>query len=357
MSFEISEVVIPSSIGVSEAADFIEMTRVRNEIEADAVGNYDLAFEADELLPGYQRQRWEPKRLFVARVEGSIVARAVYEISTPEDDSPTAWVVVEVLPAFRRQGIGSALLDTLLSLAAEDGKTIIQGFSAQKAVDGPGLPAPTGFGSVPRDSDATRWLLGRGFALEQVERMSRLDLPVDPALLASMLSDAQAAAGPDYRVVTWTGRTPPERLEAIALLRTRMGTDAPSAGLEADESVWTAERVKDEDDREESSPRTMLTALVEYVPTGDVAGFTELTVPVSLSRPVAQGDTIVLREHRGHRLGMLLKLANISHLASVAPGHPSITTYNAEENRHMLSVNEAIGFVAWGYEGAWKKVL
>jgi hypothetical protein len=70
-----------------------------------------------------------------------------------------------------------------------------------------------------------------------------------------------------------------------------------------------------------------------------------------------QGDTIVLREHRGHRLGMLLKLANLDHLQRLAPGHPSVTTYNAEENRHMLSVNEDVGFVAWGYEGAWQKEL
>jgi GNAT superfamily N-acetyltransferase len=345
VTFTIDELTIPATIDDSpEAADFIEMVRVRNEIEAETVGNYDLSYEPAELLPGWQRS-WEPKRLFVARVEGRIVARAIYEIE-PEE-SPTAWLSVEVLSAHRRQGIGTALFETLAALCASSNRTILQAYVPQKASHGPSIPAPTGFGSAPRDSDSTRFLLARGFALEQVERMSRLDLP---ATLPTVVADG-------YHVVSWTGRTPPEYLQAIAELRTGMQTDAPSAGLESDRTPWTPERVSEDDDRLESSPRLALTSLAVHTASGAAAGFTELAVPPSLDRPVAQGDTMVLRAHRGHRLGMVLKVANLSYLATVAPGHPSVTTFNAEENRPMLSVNEELGFVAWGYEGAWKAVV
>ena len=54
---------------------------------------------------------------------------------------------------------------------------------------------------------------------------------------------------------------------------------------------------------------------------------------------------------------MLLKAANLVWLDEVWPGHPSVITYNAEENRHMLAVNEALGFVPFVYEGAWRKDL
>jgi hypothetical protein len=69
-----------------------------------------------------------------------------------------------------------------------------------------------------------------------------------------------------------------------------------------------------------------------------------------------QYATLVRREFRGHRLGMLVKIANLAQLERVDPGHPSILTFNAEENRHMLDVNEALGFRAFGSAGCWRRV-
>ena len=63
----------------------------------------------------------------------------------------------------------------------------------------------------------------------------------------------------------------------------------------------------------------------------------------------------MLKSHRGHRLGLLLKAANLRQLRDVSPGTVVITTFNAEDNRPMLDVNEALGFRAIGYEGSWQK--
>ena len=93
------------------------------------------------------------------------------------------------------------------------------------------------------------------------------------------------------------------------------------------------------------------------MPTGHLVGFTVLSVPQQAHRSAAQYATLVLREHRGHRLGMLLKVANLVHLERVSPGHPSVTTFNAEENRHMLAVNEALGFRPILVEGAFERPL
>jgi hypothetical protein len=152
-------------------------------------------------------------------------------------------------------------------------------------------------------------------------------------------------------------RTPERWLEDRAVLATRMSTDAPSAGLEEPEDVWTVDRVRDADDRRESNPRRHLFAAAEHVPSGRLVAYSVLSVPRQPHRAVQQYATLVLREHRGHRLGMLVKVANLAHLQATHPGHPSILTFNAEENRHMLDVNEALGFTAIAYEGAWRKDL
>jgi GNAT superfamily N-acetyltransferase len=354
--FTIDEVSIPMTIDSPDAADFIATVEVRNVVEADGFGTDDLAYSAADLLPGWLDTVYEPKRLFAARVDGRIVARAMYETASNGGED-VVWLGVQVLPEFRRRGIGTALSELLETMAAEDHRSKIIVYTVSKEAPGERVEAPTGFGSVPRDGAEVQFLLSRGYTLEQVERGSRLALPVDDDDLRGLLDAAAAAAGDDYAVHFWLDRTPERWRDDLAVLLTRMSTDAPTAGLEEPEDPWTAERLLDEEKRRESSPRTALTAAALHIPSGRLVGFTELNVPIELDRPVEQGDTLVLKEHRGHRLGMLLKVANLRALQDELPGHPAIITFNAEENRHMLDVNEAVGFVPIGYEGAWKKLL
>jgi len=187
-------------------------------------------------------------------------------------------------------------------------------------------------------------------------RGSRLPLPLDVAELERRLAEARARTGEGYVIREWTGTTPESFRDDMAVLYTRMSTDAPQGALDAPEDVWTGDRVAEHEERTNADGTVLLTVAAEGAD-GRLAGFTQLSVPPTASAPVEQRDTLVLREHRGHALGMLLKLANLAQLERTRPGHPSITTWNADENRHMLSVNEALGFVPMGYEGAWKLEL
>jgi GNAT superfamily N-acetyltransferase len=354
--FTIDELDIPAAPGAPGWDDFVAVTGVRNRVESEGYGTDELSYSAEELLPVWQNRAFDPKRLFVARAGKGIIARGALE-NQADPTNEFAWIDVQVLPEWRRQGVGSALFDELERHALADGRRTCVVYSVSPDAPGERLAAPTGFGSVPLGNPEVRFLLGRGYRLEQIERGSRLALPVDRGLLERYLSDAAAIAGPDYAVRTWVGPVPGELREDLALLYTRMSTDAPSAGLEEPEDAWSVERLLELEGERAASPRTFLTAAAVHLPTGRLVGYTELSVPPEFGRSVTQEDTLVLREHRGHRLGMLLKAANLQLLAAAIPGHTAVITFNAEENRHMLSVNEALGFVPMGYEGAWKRVV
>lgn len=349
----IDEAVIPVTVESPDAADFVRAIEIGNEIETLAYGTRDMNYEPGEELPDYQDPH-SPQRLFVARLGDEVVGRAGFRVL--EADPGSAWLNVEVLPAVRRRGIGTALADAVEALAREAGRRTAIAYIGVAAAAGEQLIPPTGFGAVPASDPGVAFLRARGYALEQVERVSRLDLPM--AGLAERAAAAGAASGPEYGIRTWTGRTPAEWREDLALLATRMSTDAPSAGLDEPEDVWTVDRlVAEEERRDAGNPRRMLVAAAEHRPTGRVVAYSELSVPRQTDRAVLQYNTLVLREHRGHRLGMLVKLANLVHLDRVAPGHPSVFTFNAEENRPMLDVNEAMGFVPVAVDAAWQKRL
>ncbi len=347
------ELVVPTTLDGPGAADFVAAVRVGNEVWTDAYGTPDLTYEPDEELPQFHNP-YQPKRLFVARDGGGIVAQATIETSASEGFD-LSWALLGVHPAAQGRGIGRALADVVEDAVRADGRRKVVSYVPGRSLDGARRPSPTGFGSVSDDARSTRFMDARGYSFEQVERMSRLPLPVDG--LDARLAAARAATGDDYRVLTWVDFTPEEWLEDRALLATRMSTDAPTAGLEEPEDLWDVDRVRAADGRRRTNPRRHLVAAAEHVPSGRLVGYTVLSVPAQKHRAVMQYATLVLREHRGHRLGMLLKVANLAHLTEYAPGHPSILTFNAEENRPMLDVNEAVGFVGLGYEGAWRKDL
>ncbi|MDN4642050.1 GNAT family N-acetyltransferase [Agreia sp. PsM10] len=365
MTIEVRRVSVPPSLDDENDPNVVDYRRaveLRNIVEALGYGSDDFASSAEEDLPSWHREH-EPRQLFVATVPDArepgrpgVVGRGFVE-SRREDGWPVAWVAVQVLPEYRGRGVGTAVADAVEAAAREAGATRLLVYVVSP--DGPGerLRSPTGSGSVPLGNDEVRFLLGRGYRLEQIERGSRLGLPLDADDLARRLDDARRTSGPDYRLVHWTGGTPRHWREDLAMLLTRMSTDAPSAGLDEPEDVWTVDRLVAQQESDREAPVASLTAAVEHVPSGRLVAFSELSVSDEVTRPVWQEDTLVLREHRGHGLGLLVKLGNLEQLHLERPGHPSVLTFNAEENRHMLAINERLGFVPVGYEGAWRKDL
>jgi GNAT superfamily N-acetyltransferase len=345
----IEELRIPSEVD----QDFAEMVDVRNAIETDILGTDGLSVEAAALLPFYQVQEYEPKRMFVVRVDGRIVGRGILSWA-----GAVSWIVGEILRGYRGRGLGTALFDHLEGLAVESGRAVVQSAAIHTVpTGGERIASPTGFGDLAAVDPGVRFLRARGYELQQIKRISFLELPVDPATLADLRRQAEEKAGPDYQLVEWSGRTPPARLKDLATLKSRMSTDAPASGLDPDDGLWDAGRVIATDNKLLAGGTLPLVTAVEHRPTGTLVGFTELWLRPDRTRPVTQHDTLVHADHRGHRLGMLLKIANLQRLARVNPAATLVNAFNAEENRHMLAINETIGFRPAGAEGAWRRTL
>jgi RimJ/RimL family protein N-acetyltransferase len=57
---------------------------------------------------------------------------------------------------------------------------------------------------------------------------------------------------------------------------------------------------------------------------------------------------VVARPHRGHRLGLLVKAAMLQWLTGAEPRLRKVATFNAASNRHMIAINEELGFEVSG---------
>ena len=76
---------------------------------------------------------------------------------------------------------------------------------------------------------------------------------------------------------------------------------------------------------------------------GAPAGITLLCLHELRPAIAAQEDTSVLAGHRGHRLGLRLKLAMLDWLRTERPDVDAADTWNAPGNAPMIAINEALG--------------
>ncbi|WP_375384085.1 GNAT family N-acetyltransferase [uncultured Microbacterium sp.] len=345
---------IPASIDSPDAADFIEMVRVRNLVYLEINGHDDERITPEELLPAMQPTEYEIRLLWLVLLDGEAIGRAVVDIPL-EEGSKVAFWRIELLRSSWGKGIGSAGHDLVERVAREHGRTVLQSWAAHPDIAGPRLSPPTGFGSIP-DDHAARFYRHHGYSLEQVERNSALDLRDAVPRLEELLAQAVAASA-DYEVVQWFLPTPPEFVAGYAWMKSRMITDAPAAAMEFDEEEWDAARLGRHEAIYLDAGRPLQVTAARHIATGELCAFNELVIGNDRTEATHQEDTLVLKEHRGHRLGLLVKCAALLAWREFAPESARVLTYNAEENRPMLDINEAMGFVPIAYEGAWKKVL
>lgn len=346
--------VLPARADAGITPSLRTYAEVRNRSILESTGRDDGALSAEELLPVLYSSKAAEKRHWYIEQDGAMIGCMAVDI-LQDGGGESAIGVIAILQDHAGQGIGSQALN---HMEAELGRAGVRHLLCWAEHRGDGtdlLEAPTGVGAVPRDG-AAHFLQKRGFTLEQVERGSELrwNAGTIEQLEASLVVAQEHAS--DYRVVQWMLPTPDDHIDGYAWLKSRMSTDAPDAGMGLPEETWDSDRVRELEARQASKGFALQVTAAQHITTGELCAFNELAIRASAPEDVThQFDTLVLSGHRGHRLGTLVKAAGLLGWHERFPESPRVITYNAEENRPMLNINEAIGFVSFAYEGAWKK--
>jgi GNAT superfamily N-acetyltransferase len=199
---------------------------------------------------------------------------------------------------------------------------------------------------VARDEAGDRFAraVGAHAALGDVRR--RLEVAaVDPAEQDRLLEESLAKAT-GYSLVKWGGTTPEQYIDDIALLDSSFVEEAPSGDLAVEPEKVDAGRVRAIDKAvARNGARRYNTGLV-HDESGRMVAWTALAVLKTVPWHSWQNITLVDPRHRGHRLGMVAKLVNLRYLMEHEPEVRVVDTWNAEVNRHMIAINEAMGFRA-----------
>ncbi|HEY5837215.1 GNAT family N-acetyltransferase [Streptomyces sp.] len=227
---------------------------------------------------------------------------------------------VTVHPAHRRLGTGSRLLSTVTGAATDAGcRSLITEVTAGTAAEG--FLATRDFLPALR----LTWLR---LALDEVpERVHRLP----------------SAAHPGYRLTSWEGVVPDGLAES--LVRAHQGmADMPTGEVDIGEARWDVARVREVAEAVARRGERLLTVAARCEADGSIAGYTELVLPADAAPRAQQYSTAVLPAHRGHGLGLWIKAEMLRLVRERHPHLTEITTDNADDNRHMLAVNTALGF-------------
>ena len=267
--------------------------------------------------------------LFGVRDAGVLVGAAM--LNLPMEDNPTvAYAEVMTHPDHRRRGVGTALLAELERRARAAGRDRLLAESY--------VPA----GEDDAAGGGPAFAAARGYVVANREGMKAVELDEAEGRWPPLETEVEAALG-DYRVATWRDACPDEYVESFGRAVSRVMSLIPQGDLDLEDRDWTAERIRAaEKQRVEIGLATIESAAV--APDGTVVGLTGVRANLADPRVARIGVTMVLPEHRGHRLGLATKLASHRALREQVPSCHLVVTSNAEVNTHMNAINEAMGY-------------
>jgi len=200
------------------------------------------------------------------------------------------------------------------------------------------------YATALRGGPGSEALRAMGFSSEGlgVNAVRRVDVHDAPHGLWDRLYDEAAAHAGDYELIHLVGPTPDDMLDDMVTLHAAIN-DAPMEDPDSEEDHWDVERVRAYDNAMAGRRQTVYRVMARQRDTREWAGLSMLCVDEFIPTVAFQEDTSVVRAHRGHRLGLLMKADMLRWISRERPEVAATDTWNATTNHHMIAVNERLG--------------
>lgn len=280
--------------------------------------------------PGFDdapRERW-----LATSADGA--PAGAYLLQLPEkENTALARITMIVEPSLRRAGVGRFLLGHAVERARLAGRIRL---TASVRDDTPGSAFAATAGATP--------------GIPELIRM--LDIDAAARSRWAGLRDAALSRAAGYSLLSWIGPTSEDLLPAVAAVHSALGDAPRDPGIEP--TIWTADRVRRMERLMVENGLTPYSVAARHDASGELAALTQLCTELHTPDWAFQQVTAVLPDHRGHRLGLLVKIANLELLAEREPAVRHIQTSNAGANDHMIAINELLGCYVAGVSRDWE---
>ena len=277
---------------------------------------------------GWLKTGWvgDPRETWLLDDDGGI--QGWYVLGLPDrDNGHLGTLDIAVHPDRQRRGVGTALLRHAAMRAIANGRQLLTGYAF----------TGTAGEAFARAGGATGG---------QTEVQRAMDVGAMTAGRRAGLRAGAERASAEYSLVSWTGPTPEDYLDQVAVINSA-GYDAPhDPAIEA--QVWDAARVRATERRQRLQGLRAHTVTARHDASGELAGLTVVEIEPERPEWGFQALTAVGRAHRGRRLGLRLKLAMLDLLVRQEPQVQHILTSNGETNMRMISINETLGYYRLG---------
>src|SRR3954452_24880103 len=243
------------------------------------------------------------------------------------DNLHAAFAEVHVDPGWQRRGIGRAVEAECVRVARDDGRRLLM---------------TEAFAPTHEESPGTRFAAVCGYTKGIEDAMNVVDLVATEPTWDGLAAKADEMRN-GYRLVAWKDHMPEELVEGYCRINEIFFEEAPSGDLEIENEVWDATRVATREERNRATGRHEL-SVGALGPDGTLVAITEVFIDSRAPQRGFQSGTLVLPEHRGHRLGLAVKVANHRQIRAAFPECAVLLTGNADENAPMNAVNTQLGY-------------